>query len=38
MKRFTSYMDAAKYCIARKIDLTRIVRLGLYAFKVGRAS
>ena len=36
MKKFTSYLEAAKYCVARKIDPARIVRLGLYMFKVPR--
>ena len=31
---FTRYMDAARYCVARKIDLQRIKRLGLHSFKI----
>jgi len=36
--KFTRYMDAALYCVARKIDLSRIKRLGLHSFKVVRAT
>jgi hypothetical protein len=34
MKPFTSYMEAAKFCVKRGIDLSRIVRQGLYNFTV----
>jgi hypothetical protein len=36
--KFTRYMDAAAHCIKRGIDLSRIVRKGLYEFRIARAA
>lgn len=36
-QKYTRYMDAAKYCVARNIPLSRIVARGLYDFRIKRA-
>lgn len=38
MKRFTSYLDAARYCQRRGIALARIVRRSLFDFRIARAA
>jgi hypothetical protein len=38
MKPFRSYLEAAKHCVRRGIDLARIRRQGLYDFRIARAS
>jgi hypothetical protein len=36
--KFNSYLEAARHCVRRGIDLQRIVRHGLYNFTIRRTA